>query len=72
MVRVNKYDEKKRRKTRTVISKWHINMTTQMQVLTIYVDKFIIYVKTQLAKSTYSQVIPQRNKLNVSNSEKNQ
>ena len=36
---------------------WHIDVTIQLQVLTTRVHKS---VTTQLAKSTYAQVVPQR------------
>ena len=57
--------------------KWHIDMTIQLLVLMMYVHKSIIYATTQLAKSTYSQVVPQQSTQNTASgvlttSEKNQ
>ena len=39
---------------------WHIDVAIQLQVLTTPTHKSVIYATTQLAKSTYAQVVPQQ------------
>ena len=52
-------DETKKAKTAMAFPQWHIDVTIQLQVLTTRAHKSVIYATTQLAKSTYAQVVPQ-------------